>query len=66
MPSCITLPNGKGAFARGCLGPASRTCRGKSKGEFHSCRRERISSCRTQYGCVGKAYIPPTQIKMFP
>jgi len=66
MASCITLPNGKGAFARGCLAPASQSCRGKPRAEFHSCRRERIQSCRTRYGCVGKAYLPPTQIQMFP
>ncbi|MBA7515797.1 hypothetical protein ES705_07856 [subsurface metagenome] len=63
--SCITLPNGRGAFARGCLAPASRECKSRPKADFQSCRRDHISSCRQRYGCVRGARIPPTQLGMF-
>ncbi|MBA7559166.1 hypothetical protein ES708_00780 [subsurface metagenome] len=44
----------RGFFARTCLAPASRACKGKKAPAFQACRRDQICACRARM-----TYVPP-------
>jgi len=43
----------RGFFARTCLAPASRACKGRKAPAFQACRRDHIGACR-----VRRSYAP--------
>ena len=50
MPRRRRVLSGRGAFARECLGPCSRKCKGRP--DFWECRRRCIEECRRRLGYI--------------
>jgi len=41
---------GIGWFARKCLAPASKACKGRKGRDFHRCRKDFIAKCKRELG----------------